>query len=192
MGDIIWGTFIFILSLAVFALYLFLTRKKKEQRSLTKFISILLMIGGVFGVLITSLNSSLLYDHPTTYFLSLFFFVIQTFAGDLYYRGIKVGLPLLMLTLLLQIPVIYSFKFSYRSQTLVSLNFANYPRKILDIEPGSYIHFTDARFAPIGMKNLNSRVILGFNLVPLLTIALYWRKIRQSYNESVSGHPSSP
>lgn len=49
MGDIIWGTFLAILTLGVFGVYRFYTRKRPEQRSLIKFISIVLTVGAAIG-----------------------------------------------------------------------------------------------------------------------------------------------
>jgi uncharacterized membrane protein YfcA len=77
MGDIIWGTFLIILILGVFGLYRFFTRKKVEQRSFPKFISLLLILGGLIGVLTTALNERLQQEHTYVYFLTLFFLSLR-------------------------------------------------------------------------------------------------------------------
>jgi len=182
MGDIIWGTFLIILILGVFGLYRFSTRKKVEQRSFTKFISLLFILGGLIGFLTTGLNERLLHEHPYTYFLTLIFFISQTIASILYYMGVKAGLPLLILTLLLQVPIVRGINFSYSNQTLFSLRLEKYPGKFWDIEPGSYVHFMyfdfDLDYAFVESSNRKSG--FGLNLIPLLTIAVLWRKMKQS------------
>src|SRR5687768_987713 len=120
MGDIIWGTFLIILALGLFGLYSFFTRKNVGQRSFRKFISLLVILGGLIGILTSGLNERLLDDHPYQYLLTLTFFITQTIVSILYYRKVKLGLPLLILTLLLQIPVVRGHNFSYSNQTLFS------------------------------------------------------------------------
>lgn len=180
MGDIIWGTFIIILILGVFGLYRFSTRKKVEQRSFTKFISLLFILGGLIGFLTTALNERLLHDHPYRYFLTLIFFISQTIGSILYYKGGKAGLPLLILPLLLQIPIVRRINFSYNNQTLFSFTLENYPGKFWNIEPGSYVHFTYFDFDHVVVENSNRKSGFGLNLIPLLTIAVLWRKTKQS------------
>jgi hypothetical protein len=138
MGDIIWGTFLIVLTLGVLGLYRFFTRKKVEQRSFAKFISILLVPGGLIGFFLTALNERLRDDHPNIYFLTLVFFISQTLASIFYYRAVKVGFPLLMLTLLLQIPIVRGPDFSYRNQTLFSFNLERYKCGNCQLRP---LHF---------------------------------------------------
>jgi hypothetical protein len=185
MGDIIWGTFLIVLILGVFGLYRFSTRKKVEQRSFTKFISLLLLLGGLIGFLTTGLNERLLHDHPYTYVLTLIFFVSQTIASILYYKGVKAGLPVLIFTLLLQIPIVRGINFSYNNQTLFSFKLEKYPGEFWDIEPGSYVHFMYFDFDYVVVENSNRNSGFGLNLIPLLTIAVFWR------TQIVSGNASN-
>jgi hypothetical protein len=180
MGDIIWGTFFTILIIFVLVLYILLTRKRVEQRSLTKLISILLIIGGSIGFLSIGLDSRLLADHPYVYLLTLLFFISQTFASMLYYRSIKIGLPLLMFTLLLQIPILDHDHFSYRNQTLFGLAIKKYPAKFWDIEPGSYIHFTYFNIEYSAVNSSSKESSFGLNLLPILIIAAFSKKIKES------------
>jgi hypothetical protein len=179
MGDIIWGTFLIILTLGVFGVYRFFTRKKVEQRSFIKFISLLLILGALIGVLTTGLNARL-YDHPYIYFLTLVFFILQTSASILCYRTLKIGLPLLILTLLLQIPLASDLNFSYRNQTMFSFVVKRYPGKFFDLEPGSYVHFIYSNYDNGLVENNNRKLSLGVNLVPLLTIIAFWKNRKQS------------
>jgi hypothetical protein len=178
MGDIIWGTFLTILTLGLFGLYIFFTRKKVGQRSFRMFISLLIILGGLFGVLTTGLNERLLDDHPYQYLLTLTFFITQTIASILYYREVKVGLPLLILTLFLQIPIVSAHNFSYSNQTLFSFRLEKYPGKIWDIEPGSYVHFIyfDVDFEYVVAGDSKKESGYGLNLIPLLTIAVFLKR----------------
>jgi len=174
MGDIIFGVLTVILILGVLGLYRFFTRKRIEQRSFTMFLAILLVLGGLVGLLVTSLNRRWYEDHPYTFVLVLLFFIMQSSGGVLYYKRVKVALPLLVFTLLLQIPIVHGSDFSYRSQTLLSFNVDNYPKKIFDAEPGSYVHFVHFESG-----SSNEKSGLGINLIPLLIIFIYWKKSRQ-------------
>lgn len=169
------------LTLGLFGLYRFSTRKKVEQRSFYKFISLVIILGGLIGVLTTGLNERLLYDHPYIYFLTLIFYISQTIASILYYRAMKVGLPLLILTLLLQIPMVRGLKFSYSNQTLFSFKLEKYSGKIWDFEPGSYVHFMYFDFDYVVVENSNRKSGFGVNLIPLLTIVVFLRKMKQSH-----------
>lgn len=178
MGDIIWGTFLTILALGLFGLYRFWTRKKVGQRSFRKFILLLIVLGGLIGILTTGLNERLLDDHPYQYLLTITFFITQTIASILYYREVKVGLPLLILTLLLQIPIVRGLSFSYSNQTLFSFRLEKYPGKFWDLEPGSYVHFL--YFDYVIVKTSKRESGYGLNLIPLLAIAVFWKKTKQS------------
>ena len=180
MGDIIWGTFLIILTLGLLGLYRFFTRKKVEQRSFCKFISLLIILGGLIGILTTGLNERLLDEHPYQYLLTLTFFITQTIASILYYREVKVGLPLLILTLLLQIPVVRGLNFSYSNQTLFSFKLEKYPGKFWDLEPGSYVHFIYFDFDLVVVEDSKRESGYGLNFIPLLTIAVFLGKTRQS------------
>ncbi|HNP78189.1 MAG: hypothetical protein U0289_16300 [Cyclobacteriaceae bacterium] len=181
MGDIIRGIFTILLILGLYGLYRWFTRKKVGQRSFRKFISLVIILGGVVGTLATGLNERLLEDHPYQYLLSLSFFITQGLASLLYYREAKVGLALLILTLLLQIPIIGTKKLSYSNQTLFSFRIEKYNGKIVDIEPGSYVHFMyiDVDFDYVNVGNPKKDSGYGLNLIPLLTIVLLWRKTNQ-------------
>ena len=87
------------------------------------------------------LNERLLEDHPYQYLLSLSFFLSLKGLSLLYYREAKVGLAFVDSYSLLQIPIIGTKKLSYNNQTLFSFRIENYNGKIVDIEPGSYVHF---------------------------------------------------
>ena len=127
----------------------------------------------------TGLNERLLDDHPYTYFLTLVFFISQTLASVFYYKAVKIGLPLLVLTLLLQIPIVHDFNFTYRNQTMFSLSVENNTKKFWDIEPGSYVHFIYFDFDYVIVDNQNRESSFGLNLIPLLTIiALLKRRKR--------------
>src|SRR5690606_31642155 len=102
MGDIIWGTFITFTILLTLAVYRFRTRNKPHERNLARFVSILVLMGGLLGILTTGLNERLLRDHSLTYFLSLTFFILQTLASLLYYKRFKAIMALLILTLIMQ------------------------------------------------------------------------------------------
>jgi hypothetical protein len=116
-------------------------------------------------------------DHPYQYLLTLAFFITQTTASILFYKEVKIGLPLFMLTLLLQIPVVRELNFSYSNQTLFSFKLEKYPGKFWDVEPGSYIHFIyfdlDYDFV---VENSKRESGYGLNLIPLLTIAVFWKR----------------
>ena len=182
MGDIIWGTFFILLTLGLFGLYIFFTRKNVGQRSFRKFISLVIILGGLIGILATGLNERLLDDHPYQYLIFLTFFVTQTIASILYYRDVKVGLPLLILTLLLQIPIVRTINLSYGNQTLFSFRLVKYPGKICDIEPGSYVNFIyfnmDYNYVVEG--NAKKESSYGLNLIPLLTIGFLLRKTKKN------------
>lgn len=182
MGDIIWGTFFILLTLGLFGLYIFFTRKNVGQRSFRKFMSLVIILGGLIGTLATGLNERLLDEHPYQYLLFLTFFITQTIASILYYRKVKVGLPLLILTLLLQIPIVRIINLSYSNQTLFSLRLVKYPGKIWDIEPGSYVHFIyfDRDSYYVGERNSKKELSYGLNLIPLLTIGFLLRKTKKS------------
>jgi hypothetical protein len=181
MGDIIWGTFIIILALGAFGLYRFSTRKKVEQRSFVKFISFLIILGGLIGFLTTGLNERLLDDHPGRYFLTLIFFFSQTLASILYFREVKVGLPLLTLTLLLQIPIVRGLNFSYRNQTLFGVILQDYPGNFWDIEPGSYVHVFHVDVDNVAVERSPSKEsTFGLNLIPLLSIIAFLRSKKRS------------
>jgi hypothetical protein len=183
MGDIIWGTFLIILILGVFGLYRFSTRKKVKQRSFAKLISLLIILGGLIGILITALDGRLMHEHPYIYFLTLIFFVSQTIASILFYKGVKAGLLLLVLTLLLQTPIVRGINFSYVNQTLFSLRLKQSPGKFVDVEPGSYVHvmyFVYDHNYDYFVMDSNRESGFGLNLIPLLIIVVLWRKTKQS------------
>jgi uncharacterized membrane protein YfcA len=87
MGDIIWGTSLIILILGVFGLYRFSTRKKVEQRSFPKFMSLLLILGGLIGVLTTALSERLSHEHHYIYFLTLIFFCLSDRSKHIVLQG---------------------------------------------------------------------------------------------------------
>jgi hypothetical protein len=184
MGDIIWGTSLIILILGVFGLYRFSTRKKVEQRSFPKFMSLLLILGGLIGVLTTALSERLSHEHHYIYFLTLIFFVSQIVASILYYKGMNGGLLLLVLTLLLQTPIIRGINFSYINQTLFSLRLVQYSEKFGDVEPGSYVHVSyfdfDYDHNDYFVMDSNRESGFGVNLIPLLIIVVLWRKTKQA------------
>ena len=84
------------------------------------------------------------------------------------------GLPLLILTLALQIPIMHTPGFSYHSQTVVSVNIDYYLGKFWDIEPGSYVHFIYFK-----EKTTTDKFSFGLNLIPLLAIYIFWRRARK-------------
>jgi hypothetical protein len=81
----------------------------------------------------------------------------------------------------LQIPIIGTKKLSYSNQTLFSFRIEKYNGKIVDIEPGSYVHFMyiDVDFDYVNVGNPKKDSGYGLNLIPLLTIVLLWRKTNQ-------------
>ena len=172
MGDIIWGTFLLALSLGLFGAYRFSTKKKISQRSFPRLVSLLIILGGIVGLLTSGLNERLLDEEPSLYFLTVAFFGIQTLAGILYYRAVFVGLLLLIFTLLFQVPIMRGPNYSYNNQTLFGLRLEPSSEKILNIEPGSYVHFIyfDADFMVVEKSNKKSG--FGLNLIPLLAMAI--------------------
>lgn len=168
--------------LGVFGLYTFSTRKKVKQRSFAKLISLLLILGGLIGVLTTALNERLLHEHPYIYFLTLIFFVSQTIASILFYKEVKARLLLLVLTLLLQTPIVRGINFSYINQTMFSLRLELSPGKFGNVEPGSYVHVMsfayDLNYDYFVMDS-NRESGFGLNLIPLLIIVVLWRKTKQ-------------
>jgi hypothetical protein len=183
MGDIISGGVLIVLTLGVFGLYRFFTRRKIEQRSFIKFISILLILGALIGFLTTGLNERLLDDDPCLYFLTIVFFTSQALASILYYKAVRIGLPVLILTLLLQIPILRDFNFSYHNQTMVSISIASYPGKFWDIEPGSYVHFVYFDFDHVLIEKQNKKLSFGLNLIPLLAVIAFVKAGRQLGNK---------
>lgn len=173
MGDIIWGFILIVLTVVVYLLYRFLTRKKPQFRSLPKFVAILLAIGSSIGVLWTALNERL-QDHPIPYLLIILFFGFQCVASICFFRSIRVGLPMLLFTLILQLPILDVPEFSYSSQTLFSWRIEPYPEIHLDIEPGSYVHYFS------GGSSLDAKAFrnvanprLGLNLIPLILMVVF-------------------
>ncbi|MBK8701802.1 MAG: hypothetical protein IPN29_20455 [Saprospiraceae bacterium] len=75
-----------------------------------------------------------------------------------------------MLTLLVQIPILDNKNLTYRSQTLVSMNFRNYPSKIIDVEQGSYIVYFEHK-----NQDTWKQTSSGINLIPFLIIILLFR-----------------
>lgn len=187
MGDIIFTLFLLLLILFVFVLYHFFTRKKIEQRSLTQFISILLVIGGIIGIALSGFNERLRNDHPYVYSITLVFFITQTLAALMYLTNVKLGLPLLILTLVFQAPIIHSSNFSFSNQTLFSVRIQTYPGN-WDIEPGSYLHFVYWKSDFIDVHSFDEKY--GLNLVPLLLITILWRKEKQRKKEVSQSPPS--
>jgi hypothetical protein len=187
MGDIIFTFFLLLLILFVFILYHFFTRKKIEQRRLTHFISILLVIGGIIGIALSGLNEKLRNDHPFVYSITLVFFIAQTLAALMYLTNVKLGLPLLILTLVFQAPIFHSSNFSFSNQTLFSVRIQTYPGN-WDIEPGSYLHFVYLKSDFIDVHSFDEKY--GLNLIPLLLITILWLKEKQRKIE-VSQSPSS-
>jgi len=172
MGDIIAGLFLIILTFVLFGLYRIFTRKSLNKKSLTGFLSLLLVIGSIIGQLITYFNKqSQIENYPISFKLIFLFFLTQTFASIIYFKFPKFGRLLLTITLLLQIPIIHSLHCSYHNQTLFSFNVNNLPRKTFDLEPGSYVHYIY-----IAPEKLNNTFSLGVNLVPILIIFIYWSK----------------
>lgn len=167
MGDIIAGFFLTLMTLGVYGVYKVVTSKMPERRSFIGFFSLLLLVGGVIGVLLTFFNKNLLEYYPIVYALTLLFFTTQSIASYLYLKFPKVALPILLFTLLIQIPIIHSKSVSYRSQTLLSFNVNNYHSKTFDIEPGSYTSFHSGR---------PTEFSLGINLIPILTIIIFLRE----------------
>jgi hypothetical protein len=181
MGDIIWGTFIIILALGAFGLYRLSTRKNVEQRSFVKFISLLIILGGLIGFLTTAFNKRLLDGYAERYFLTLIFFFLQTLASILYFRQVKVGLPLLTLTLLLQVPIVRGLSFSYRNQTLFGVILQNSPGNFWDIEPGSYVRVFHFKVDNVAVeRSPNNESSFGINLIPLLNIIAFLRSKKRS------------
>jgi hypothetical protein len=164
MGDIITGILLIILTFGLYGLYRLLTRKKPEKRSFIGFISLLIMIGGLIGILFTCFNKHLLEYYPLIFGLTLIFFTIQIVASYLYIKYPKFGLPILLFTFLLQIPIIHSDRVSYSNQTLLSVNIDNFPGKTFDIEPGSYVSF---------FNGIPHDFSLGINLIPILTTLIF-------------------
>jgi len=132
-------------------------------------------MGGLLGILTTGLNERLLRDHSLTYFLSLTFFILQTLASLLYYKRFKAIMALLILTLIMQMPLVYGGSFSYRNQTLFSLILQN-GTKIWDVEPGSYISIQYAGFETNVKMSHNPKAIMGINLLPAFAVFVFLRE----------------
>src|SRR5690554_7885189 len=90
MGDIIAGFFLIILTFGLYGLYRLATRKTPERRSFIGFISLLLLVGGLIGVLVTFFNKNLLEYYPIVFALTLLFFTTQTIASYIYLKFPKV------------------------------------------------------------------------------------------------------
>ncbi|NDK57349.1 hypothetical protein [Pontibacter fetidus] len=174
MGDILNGFFIILLVLCLKWLYKLLTRKVPEKRSFAGFASLLFFVGGILGIIITIYNQTLLESYSTVYVLILMFFIAQSIGGLLYTKTPKIALPILLSTLVMQVPIITINNFSYRSQTLVSFNINKFPSKLFDIEPGSYVSF---------FYGIPHDFQLGINLVPVIVMLFYWMDRRQTNPE---------
>ncbi len=179
MGDIVRGALLLLFTLIVLGFYRIFTRKNVEQRSWSNFNLILLILGAIVGLIWNGLNSRLREEHPYTYFFTLLFFITQSLASFLTYRKMKIGFILLFLTLLLQIPVTRTSMVSYQSQTLLSMNVANYHGKIWDIETGSYVHFYYFDDDYIVRRD-HIESIFGMNCIPILILLIYWKGKKES------------
>ena len=171
MGDIILG--IFILVLIFGGLLLFRLLKKKKVR-LIEYINLTITVGGLIGILTTAFDKEFYNHYTTVFWLTIIFFTIQTTTSFYYDKFKRIGIVLLILSFALQTPIIRGLHYSFRSQTLMSINIGDNELKTIDIEPGSYVHYIY-----IEPETLNKNVRFGINLIPVLFIIAYWNDRKQ-------------
>ena len=170
MGDIILGIFILILIFG--GLLLFRLQKKKKQKKvrLIEYINLTITVGGLIGILTTACDKEFYNHYTTVFWLTIIFFSIQTTTSFFYDKLKRIGLVILILSCMLQTPIIRGLHYSFRSQTLMSINIGDNQLKAIDFEPGSYVHYIN-----LEPDTLNNSVRFGINLLPLLIIIAYWR-----------------
>ena len=174
MGDIIFGVFLLILIFGALLLFRLLKRRKQKKVRLIDYLSLTTTIGGLIGILLTAFDKEFHNHYTTLFWLTIIFFTIQTTTSFYYDKFKKIGLVLLILSFALQIPIIRGLHYSYRSQTLMSINIGDNELKPIDIEPGSYVHYIYME-----PETLNKNVRFGINLIPVLFIIAYWKDRKQ-------------
>lgn len=152
MGDIIWGTFIFI-AIAI------LINKKLKHSDTERLIRLILGVGSMLGLFI-----SFTQDRPGKAMgILLFYFQLASIIMISINKN-KTAYIILLITLLLQIPILQFDGFSYRSQTLFGFNIQQFPGKYVDLEPGSYVSYFDKPYYrpfPFGI-NLISLILFFY------------------------------
>lgn len=170
MGDIILGIFLLILIFGGVLLFRLLKKKNQKNVRLIEYINLTITIGGLIGILTTACDEEF-YNHYTTIFwLTIIFFAIQTTTSFFYGKIKRIGLVILIISCMLQTPIIRGLHYSFSSQTLMSINIGDNQLKAIDFEPGSYVHYIN-----IEPDTLTNSVHFGINLLPLLIIIAYWR-----------------
>ncbi len=164
MGDIIWAIILVFIIAFVTAGYI----KCRKEKSVAELCILWFVVASMWGVIALFLNDARAESNIT--FMKLVYFIIQCFSCLIYFIKPRSGILLFMLTLLVQIPILDTKNLTYRNQTLVSINFRNYPSKIIDIEPGSYIVYLEHK-----NKDSWKQTSSGINLIPCLIIVLLFR-----------------
>jgi len=170
MGDIILGIFLLILIFGALLLFRLLKRRKQKKVRFIEYISLIIIVGGLIGILTTACNKEYYTRYPTLFWLTILFYAIQTTASILYEKLPRIGLIALAFTFTLQIPIVSSLHGSYSNQTLISIRVGDNELKAIDFEPGSYVSYIS--FEP---DIFNRPARFGINLIPILIIIAYWQ-----------------
>src|SRR5689334_14741354 len=112
MGDIVWG--ILIITFIVVAT---LINKKLKHPDTEHLIRLILSAGAVLGLFISFTQ----YGTSKAIGILLFYFQLASLVLISINKN-KAAYSILLITLLLQIPILHLDSFSYRSQTLFGLN----------------------------------------------------------------------
>lgn len=168
MGDIIIGFLIIIIGIIFFLVGAI----RKTPLLLT--ILYLLLFGSGIGILIS------LQFKDVELYLGLVFFSIQFSAIVLVLsKRYKIGYFLLYTSLIIQTPILNLPTLSYRCQTLFSYYLMEFPGKITDLEPGSYLIYTERIPAIAG----NEHFPFGINITSL-ALLIYFYSVRRKYKKN--------
>lgn len=158
MGDIVAGIALLIIALVLGLAYFFIARRLKTTGRFSTLVNMLVIFGALLGLV------------TEVYRPALYFFIVQAVAGILYFRYRRLGTVLLILTFLLQVPILHGINYAYSCQTLLSLRLDLSIPKTFDVEPGSYLFY-----AYTEEHQLREAFSWGLNLFPLLLILFYLR-----------------
>jgi len=137
--------------------------------------------GSILGVLIS------LQFKDVEFWLGLIFFSIQTTAVILVLtKNQHIGYALLFTSLIIQTPIINSPTISYRCQTLFSYYLMEFPGKISDLEPGSYLSWIEKAPDNFGKGYFP----YGINLTSLAILVYFYRARNKTRKKQQPNSPS--
>lgn len=178
MGDVILGIGLTLGSIILYLLYLLFWKIFKLEKTLSEFVAFIICAGGLLGLITNAFDHRLFQRSFNIYLLALVIFSLEIIFSILIIRKKNYALLLISFPLLLQSLDLSLDSFHYRCQTMVSVLIKEYPGKIWDIEPGSYLAYYN--LIPPGEKLFP----IGVNLIPIGLIIYFTIRYKRNLKDT--------